>query len=166
MILHRVLLCSIALGQVVALVSQIAERNTGLQEAHVFLNVIVGDAIEITLLGRGLALAEDPRARNVDAIAVRSDEIRVEGEDIPLLDQTRSAFLKPRVRSRSRRHDARLDPLSAASNVFGLQDSPQVVLRNPRMHRGAHDLDAPLARLHTAPHRLDFVLVLHQTREL
>ncbi len=154
-------------GQLMTAMHQLLDGHAGPQPV-----LVVRDMVQRMVKGadhrvRGPGVAHPPGPADVDAKAVTADQIGIEGDDLVVLHQARSTFLKPRVRSRPRGQKPRLDPLPAAPDVRRVQFRPDRILGDPaRGHvgprEGFHLGNPRLAGVMGAAHRQDLVRRLHR----
>ncbi len=107
--------------------SQFADGDAGFQHRHVGGDVVAGVVHGGNHRVGGALVAHPPGAADVDADAVCPDQIGIKGHDFIVLDQTRAAFLKPRVGAGAGCQQPGLDPFAAAFDVALVQFGPDVI---------------------------------------
>ena len=113
-------------------------------------------------IGAGGLIANPPAAGDIHADAIAADKIGIKADDLIVLYEPWSAFLKPRVGAGTRGQKACFNPLAAAPNIFCMQHGPNVIFAHlPAGHpstRGLfHCAHGGLAGMAGAAHRFDLI---------
>ena len=80
--------------------------------------------VQLTLGRVEWRVAYGPGAGDIGAIAVWTDKVRVEGDDVALLGNDAGGFGEPGVGMLAHRKQARLDPLAARADILIMKLRP------------------------------------------
>src|SRR6185312_14041243 len=92
---------------------ELAEGDTRGDERQILVDLLQRSAIEALLYIVHGKVTADPGAREIGAIAIGPDHIRVDGDHVALAADIVGAFAVPGVRPRSCLQQPGLDPLAA-----------------------------------------------------
>ena len=129
-----------------ALFHELEERQAGLQQLHVAVDVLEAGGVEAALPVVGRTV-DHPRAGDVVGVTVRADQVGVTADDVALLDDPKAGLLGPRVRLLTRQEIAGVDPLAFPLDVGGVEMSPDVGLGDAGLRRREHALEPVVAGL-------------------
>ncbi len=130
---HHVPVRHVLVGNRPALLAELLERQTGFDQIDVGQDLVLGDVVQLALIGRGRLAGADDCAGDVGQVPQRADHVGVEGDQVSGFDTSVAGRLEPRVGVRARGQQAALDPLAVVGDVGLVQQAPQLVLGHARL---------------------------------
>src|SRR6185369_13358336 len=94
---HAIAVLETACGKLEGTLDQLLRGEAGLQHVDVEMDLLPGQAIELALLRRRLARAAEISAREIGAIAVGTDQVGVEADQLARADDAVAGFRKPGI---------------------------------------------------------------------
>jgi hypothetical protein len=79
----------------------VAKRHTPAKKVHVVVHLLMGDLVQLALLGRGYAGARVEGAGEVAVVAVAADDAGVEGDEFVFAQAAVARLLEPGVGARA-----------------------------------------------------------------
>ena len=107
-----------------------------------------------------------PRSRNIAAIAVQSNEVGVEGNEIAGFDNAIRTLLVPGIGSRSRRKQTRLQPFATMLDVLLMQNRPDRLFRLAGLRGIVHSAYSGFATSNRRTNGIEFLECFQASRLL
>ena len=124
------------------------------------LQLLVGERVQGSLLGRRRLVAREERPRQIGVVAVTAHGVGVEADELTCFDDLVACFLEPRVRARTGVEESSLEVLASPGDQRAVQFCPDLVLGAAGDQPLLHERDGGLGPGNAARMRSSSVGVL------